>query len=313
MRIWIARTSEVPVREQLVTQFRLGILSGDLRAGQRLPSTRELARRFQVHANTVSAAYRELERQKWVESRRGSGVFVRRGTRAEGGRGEPDLELDVLIARFFRAAQRTGAPLQAVRRRLRRWLALQPPDHFLLIEPDPELRAIVAHEMRQAAEFPVREAGMEACTDADALAGAMPAALPSQVAAVRRALPPGAECLALAVRSVPQSLGPWLPARGHLLVAVASRWPGFLQSARTLLIAAGFDGDALLLRDARESRWQDGLGQAAAVIADPLTAQSVPRGYRVIPFPVLADASREELRAFAAFVRTPVPGGPRHP
>ena len=73
MRIWIARHSDVPVREQLVTQIRLGVLSGDLRAGQRLPSTRELARRFHVHANTVSAAYRELEKQRWVESRRGSG------------------------------------------------------------------------------------------------------------------------------------------------------------------------------------------------------------------------------------------------
>src|SRR3954467_303418 len=76
MRFWLARNSEVPIREQLVTQITLGILSGDLPAGHKLPSTRELARRFRVHANTVSAAYRQLEDEGLLESRRGSGVYV---------------------------------------------------------------------------------------------------------------------------------------------------------------------------------------------------------------------------------------------
>src|SRR5690349_18313800 len=61
MRLWLARGSEIPIREQVVTQVVLGILSDELPPGARLPSTRELARRFRVHANTVSAAYRELE------------------------------------------------------------------------------------------------------------------------------------------------------------------------------------------------------------------------------------------------------------
>src|SRR3989449_9916107 len=73
MRLWLSKSSEVPLREQLVTQIRLGIISGDLSSRQRLPSTRELARRFRIHANTVSAAYRELHRNGWVDFRRGSG------------------------------------------------------------------------------------------------------------------------------------------------------------------------------------------------------------------------------------------------
>src|SRR5450755_755997 len=52
------------------------ILSDDLAPGQRLPSTRELARRFRLHPNTVSAGYRQLERERWVEFRHGSGVYV---------------------------------------------------------------------------------------------------------------------------------------------------------------------------------------------------------------------------------------------
>src|SRR3984957_1696047 len=77
MQLWFARGSEVSIREQLVTQVVLGILSDDLAPGQRLPSTRELARRFHLHPNTVSAGYRQLEREHWVEFRHGSGVYVR--------------------------------------------------------------------------------------------------------------------------------------------------------------------------------------------------------------------------------------------
>ncbi len=52
------------MREQLATQIILGIISEDLKPDQRLPSTRELARRFHIHPNTVSAAYRDLAKQR---------------------------------------------------------------------------------------------------------------------------------------------------------------------------------------------------------------------------------------------------------
>ena len=77
MQFWFARGSEVSIREQLVTQVVLGILSDDLQPGQRLPSTRDLARRFHLHPNTISAGYRQLQRDRWVEFRRGSCVYIR--------------------------------------------------------------------------------------------------------------------------------------------------------------------------------------------------------------------------------------------
>src|SRR5688500_19380741 len=77
MRLWLSKSSEVPIREQLITQITLGIVSNDLKPSERLPSTRDLARRYSIHANTVSAAYRELARRGWVEFRKGSGVYVR--------------------------------------------------------------------------------------------------------------------------------------------------------------------------------------------------------------------------------------------
>src|ERR1700730_1683923 len=100
MRLWLSKSSEVPLREQLVTQIRLGIVSGDLKVRQKLPSTRELARRFSIHSNTVSAAYRELNRTGWVEFRKGSGVYVRPPSAAHDREG--DNPLDQLINEFLR-------------------------------------------------------------------------------------------------------------------------------------------------------------------------------------------------------------------
>ena len=60
----------------MVTQVRVAVAAGDLKAGDRLPSTREVARRFSIHPNTVSAAYRELAGSGDVVKQDGSGVFV---------------------------------------------------------------------------------------------------------------------------------------------------------------------------------------------------------------------------------------------
>src|SRR5678809_1268233 len=105
MKFWLSKNSEVPIREQLVTQIVLGIVSNDLKAKQRLPSTRDLARRYNVHANTVSAAYRELARRGWVEFRKGSGVYVRARTDEPH---EQGMALDQVIARFFKNLREEG-------------------------------------------------------------------------------------------------------------------------------------------------------------------------------------------------------------
>jgi DNA-binding transcriptional regulator YhcF (GntR family) len=302
MQLWFARGSEVTIREQLVTQVILGILSDDLRPGQRLPSTRELARRFRLHPNTVSAGYRQLERERWVEFRHGSGVYVRE--RKPEVAPSSALALDQLIARLFRSARDLGAPLATVRSRLRQWLELQPPDHFLLIEPDEELRRILAAEIGQAVTLPVESCGMQDCPKTPN--GAIPVVLPNRAAAVRQALPEGADVLTLQVRSVPASLAEWLPAPSSKLVGIASAYVTFLTLARTMLQAAGFHPDALVVRDVRKANWQRGLQQTAAVVCDTVTATLLPSGCRAIPFPLLSEASIGELRRYVEFIRNPL-------
>jgi GntR family transcriptional regulator len=304
MRFWFSRNGEVPIREQLATQVVLGILCDDLAPGQRLPSTRDLARRFHLHANTVSAAYRQLERELWVEFRHGSGVYIRKS--------KPEtqlhstLALDQLIANLFRSAREIGSPLSAVQSRLREWLAMQPPDHFLLIEPDEELRRIVIKEMRQSVTFPVAGEGMEVCSSLEKLQGAVPVVLPNKKETVRRALPAEAELLVLTVQSVPHSLDEWLPVPTDTLVGIASRWPGFLKLAHTMLVAAGFHPDSLVFRNTSEAGWRKGLKQMAAVICDSVTASEMPKGYSVIPFPLLSESASEELRRYQQFVTAPL-------
>ena len=302
MQLWFARGSEVSIREQLVTQVVLGILSDDLAPGQRLPSTRELARRFHLHPNTVSAGYRQLQRDRWVEFRKGSGVYVR--TRKPDSPLSPALALDQMITNLFRSARTLGVPLPGLRSRLRQWLALQPPDHFLLIEPDEELRRILAAEIARAVSFPVKSCGPENCLNE--LDGAIPVALPNRAASVRELLPAETELLALQVRSVPASLAAWLPAPSGTLVGLASRSADFLKLARTVLNAAGFHADSLVIRDAREPNWERGLKQTAAVICDSLIAGELPAGCRAIPFPLLSEASIAELKRHEEFISQPL-------
>ena len=138
------------------------------------------------------------------------------------------------------------------------------------------------------------------------LEGSIPVALPNRVATVRQALPDGTEILTLSFRSVPSSLGKWLPAPSGALVGVASKWPDFLKLARTMLTAAGFHPDSLVLRDVRKQHWQRGLKQTAAVVCDSVTATELPAGCRAIPFSLIAESSIDELRRYAEFVTRPL-------
>lgn len=298
MRLWLNRTAEVSLREQLITQVVLGILSKELAPGQRLPSTRDLSRRFGIHANTASAAYKQLEDEGWVEMRHGSGVFVR-STRPEAPL-SPELAIDQMICDLAARARRLGASDAQIRSRLRRWLALEPPARWLLIEPDPELRRVVLCEMEQALSLPVIGCGFEECAAPAMLDGSMPAVLPSKAAQVRKLLPAGKELVTLQVHPVSPELQAYLqrymPAHSSDLVGIASRWGDFQRIAQTMLVAAGFSPECLLVRDATKPGWKRGLDTAKAVVCDAAIEHDLPEGSHAIVFRLLSEAAIAELR-----------------
>jgi GntR family transcriptional regulator len=127
----------------MVTQIRLSILSGDLPASTRLPSVRDVARRYGIHANTVSAAYGDLEVQGWLESRKGSGVYAKdlRAATAE------ESPLDAMVREFVAATRAQGFSTDEVRSSLQRALGGEPVRRLLIADPEPELRAILLAEM----------------------------------------------------------------------------------------------------------------------------------------------------------------------
>jgi DNA-binding transcriptional regulator YhcF (GntR family) len=297
MRIWLSKNSEVPIREQLVTQIVLGIVSNDLKVNERLPSTRDLARRYDVHANTVSAAYRELARRGWVEFRKGSGVYIRARTDEKI---EQHLALDHLVSRFFRNLREEGHSLAEIQEAVRRSFSLQRPDHFLLLESDPELREILVAEIASAAQVKVKGAGPEDLDGAaSSCAGATPLVLYGHREHFEEHIDPQTDLLVLHSASVVESMKGQTRPPADALVAIVSRWPEFLRWARTMLVAAGLDADALSFRDARERGWEKGLRSATFVITDSLMAPRIPAGCEVKIFRVLAQSSLQEIREHA--------------
>lgn len=294
MRLWISKNSEVPIREQLVTQIILGIVSNDLKEAERLPSTRDLARRYDIHANTVSSAYRELAQRGWVEFRKGSGVYVR-------ARNDETLEhglaLDQLIARFFRNLREEGYSLADIRTGIERSLSVQRPDHFLLLEPDPELREILVAEISSVTNVKVKGSGPEE-VDGE-LTGAAPLVLYGHMDPFAERIKPETDLLVLHSASVVERLHGQTRPSPESLVAIVSRWPEFLRWARTMLVAAGLDADALSFRDARERNWEKGLRSATFVITDSLMAPRIPAGCEVKVFRILAESSLKEIREYS--------------
>ena len=65
-----------PIYIQLLEQIKLGIISGVLPAGSRLPSVRDLAAEAKVNPNTMQKALDELGREGLVFSQRTSGRFI---------------------------------------------------------------------------------------------------------------------------------------------------------------------------------------------------------------------------------------------
>lgn len=66
---------------EVYRQLRDAVLDGRLRAGEALPSSRELARRLQTSRNTVVEAYDRLRAEGYLVTRIGAGTFVRDGVR----------------------------------------------------------------------------------------------------------------------------------------------------------------------------------------------------------------------------------------
>ncbi len=74
--IVIDRDSTAPLAVQLADALRQAATEGQLRAGDRLPSTRMLARRLSVSRTVIAVAYEQLHAEGWIAGKHGSGTYV---------------------------------------------------------------------------------------------------------------------------------------------------------------------------------------------------------------------------------------------
>lgn len=118
IRINVDLTSPVPAYQQVIQAIKIEILSGRLKDGDRLPPIRELAKILKLNPNTVAKAYYTLEEDGFVESRPGSGNWVKMRV--------PDLDglrrsmLEGEAKAFLEKAFSLGATIEDVRRTIER-------------------------------------------------------------------------------------------------------------------------------------------------------------------------------------------------
>ena len=76
MQLHISTGDGLPIYQQIVNQVKYLVASGSISQGEQLPPVRKLAEQLLVNPNTISRAYRELESEGVVATKRGAGVFA---------------------------------------------------------------------------------------------------------------------------------------------------------------------------------------------------------------------------------------------
>lgn len=293
MKIWLSKNSEIPVREQLVTQITIGIVSGDLPIGEKLPSTREIARRFTIHSNTVSAVYRKLSEDGWLEFKKGSGFYVCKN-RTDGF--QDNLQLDNLIADFIGNLYDLGFTAEEIKKSIRQNFRDQTPEKIILIESDADLREILAEEIRAKLNIKVLGIGFDEFKNKYHKSKAVFVAMYGEKTKIGKFLKTGQTNVFLKAHSVQSAMsGEQRPSENEL-IAVVSGWKKFLVWSKTFLIAAQIDAECLILKDTKLKNWQKGLENASIIICDSLTAKKLKSQENIRIFPIISEQSLAELK-----------------
>jgi DNA-binding transcriptional regulator YhcF (GntR family) len=302
MDIVLNRKGGVSVRDQIRTQIELKILCGELAAGQRLPSVRSLARRLRVHANTISAAYQELEAAGQLELKAGSGVFVKASgsTRLDDANG-----LDEMIRLALQTAFHRGYSGEQVRAAVLRWLAAAPPDRVIVVDPSREMAELLARELHGALSVPAHACSLEeASRDPRTLSGALAIALPYYIQAVT-SLRPAAAVESVNLEVTNEVRDAILALLAGTIVLVVSHAAPVLPFASVLF--RSLRGEDLLVETrllAATDEWRRLVRAADVVFTDavaaPVVAKARPR--RLVEVRFLPRSVHERLRETLAVV-----------
>lgn len=76
MNLILSNASGAPIYEQIYTQLKAAILTGELQEGEALPSIRQLAKDLRISVITTKRAYDELERDGFIYTVAAKGCYV---------------------------------------------------------------------------------------------------------------------------------------------------------------------------------------------------------------------------------------------
>lgn len=117
MKLIISSVSGEPIYEQIKTQIHSAVLSGELKAGEALPSLRKLAKELRISVLTVTRAYNELADEGVVQNIQGKGTFVMdKGNELM--QRQLETQIRESLAESSRGAKAAGIPLDALDRML---------------------------------------------------------------------------------------------------------------------------------------------------------------------------------------------------
>ena len=97
VEIYVSNKSGVPLHRQIYESIRRKIMSGELKEGDALPTVRGLAKDLKISIITTGRAYRDLERDGYIDTVVGRGSFVA-GMNDELLREERLKEVEALLA-----------------------------------------------------------------------------------------------------------------------------------------------------------------------------------------------------------------------
>lgn len=118
----IQPASPEPIYRQIADQVRRLVASGQMQAGDALPSVRDMAGAHAINPMTVSRAYSQLESEGVLERLRGKGMVVAASARRPRPLSERMDQIDDALEEIARRAEELELPAERVLARLRQWL-----------------------------------------------------------------------------------------------------------------------------------------------------------------------------------------------
>ncbi len=118
MEIIISSNTDKPIYEQITSQIKAMIMSGELKTGDPIPSMRSLAKTIHVSVITVQKAYEDLGRDGFIATTVGRGSFVAARNK-DFIQEEQQKRVEALLVQAADIARTNGIPLEKIQQLLK--------------------------------------------------------------------------------------------------------------------------------------------------------------------------------------------------